>query len=201
VGTELRRDSDLMQQGTIPNRSIVWSTLLAGCVLFLCGAHPILSPADRPATAHAARSAVRIRQAPAVVVARLDDYLRDSIVTLAREQIGTPYVLGGASPDGFDCSGFVRWVLAQTSTRLPRTARQQAQAGVPVTRSRLLPGDLLTFGSGATASHVGIYLGDGKFVHASSAAGRVVVSRIDRRVTGRVVPLRGARRVLVANGG
>src|SRR5205814_1491565 len=157
------QDSDLMQQGTIPNRSIVWSTLLAGCVLFLCGAHPILSPVDRPAAALAARSPVRIRQAPTVVVARFDDVLRDSTVTMAREQIGTPYVLGGASPGGFDCSGFVKWVLSHARTRLPRTARQQAQAGVPITRSRLLPGDLLTFGNGSAASHVGIYLGDGTF--------------------------------------
>jgi cell wall-associated NlpC family hydrolase len=191
-----------MQQGTIPNRSIVWSTLLAGSVLFLCGAHPILSPAERPVAATAARSQVYIRETPVVVVPHLDEILRDSIVTLAREQIGTPYVLGGTSPNGFDCSGFVRWVLSHASTRLPRTARQQAQAGVPISRSSLLPGDLLTFGKGPATSHVGIYLGDGMFVHASSVAGRVVVSRIDRRVTGLVVPLRGARRVLAfTNGG
>src|ERR1051326_5563471 len=140
-----------MNQGTNPNRSIVWSTLLAGAVLVLCGAKPILSPVDRPVAAIAARASVRIRETPVVVVPHLDEILRDSIVTLAREQVGTPYVLGGASPgSGFDCSGFVSWVLSHASMRLPRTARQQAQAGVPITRAKLLPGDLLTFGSGPT---------------------------------------------------
>ena len=184
-----------MQQGTIPNRSIMWSTALAAGVLFLCAAHPILSPVDEPATSPAA-AVVHVRIAPVVVVPRLDEILRDSVVVLAREQVGTPYVLGGSSPDGFDCSGFVKWVLSHASTRLPRTASQQAQAGVPISRRNLLPGDLLTFGTGSEASHIGIYLGDGKFAHASSVAGRVIVSRLDRRATGLIVPLRGARRVL-----
>jgi cell wall-associated NlpC family hydrolase len=188
-----------MQQGTIPNRSIAWPITLAAGVLFLCAAHPVLSPDDEPA-ARAAERTVHVRIAPVVVVPTLDEILRDSIVLMAKEQVGTPYVLGGASPDGFDCSGFVKWVLSHAATRLPRTAKQQAQAGVPISRSRLLPGDLLTFGNGASASHVGIYLGDGTFAHASSFAGRVIVSRLDRRVTGLVVPLRGARRVLAGGG-
>lgn len=182
------------------HRSIGWPLLLAAAVSFLCAAHPILAPSVPASAASGAR--VHVVARPVVVEPDLGQILRDSIVALAREQLGTPYVLGGTTPlSGFDCSGFVRWVLSHARTRLPRTARQQALAGVPVPRTHLLPGDLLTFGSDGNTSHVGIYLGDGVFIHASSAAGRVVVSRLDRRAVGRVVPWRGIRRVLVASGG
>ena len=124
--------------------------------------------------------------------------LRDSIVALARAQVGTRYVLGGTSPDrGFDCSGLVRYLAAALKLDVPRTANEQSRAGRAVARdpSRLRPGDLLTFGSGKRVSHIGIYVGDGRFVHASTAAGRVVESRIDRKGRG-VKPWRGVRRLL-----
>lgn len=191
-----------MHQGNITTRSLLWPTLLAAGVLILCGAHPVLAPLDGPSRLPASlRHGAEMRVVPVVVRANIDEVLRDSIVELAREQLGVPYVLGGASPGGFDCSGLVSWVLSHVQTPLPRTARQQAKVGVPVARSGLMPGDLLTFGRGTTASHVGIYLGDGQFIHASSVAGRVVVSRLDRRAIGRVIPLRGARRVLTSAGG
>src|SRR5438874_9547681 len=74
--------------------------------------------------------------------------LRDSIVQMAKRQVGTRYRLGGESPQkGFDCSGLVQYVMAALSLNVPRTAKQQAKAGVGVDRdtSRLLPGDVLTF--------------------------------------------------------
>lgn len=124
--------------------------------------------------------------------------IRDSIVRVAQSQIGVPYVLGGASPEfGFDCSGLVLWVMSQVALQTPRTARQQARLGMPVETERLRPGDLLTFGDRGDESHVGIYIGDGRFVHASSVARRVVVSRLDRPRYERVKPYAGARRVLV----
>ena len=124
--------------------------------------------------------------------------LRDSIVALARQQIGKRYVLGGASPSrGFDCSGLVQYLAAALKLDVPRTAAEQARAGQPVTKdpARLRPGDLLTFGSGKRASHIGIYVGDGKFIHASTAAGRVVESRVDRKGRG-IKPWQGVRRLL-----
>jgi cell wall-associated NlpC family hydrolase len=125
--------------------------------------------------------------------------LRDSIVRIARAQLGTPYVFGGASPgNGFDCSGLVRWVLAQVSLRSPRLAAQQARIGKPVEQARLSPGDLLTFGESDSITHVGIYIGDGRFVHASSVAGQVIVSPIDRPRHELIKPFVGARRVLAA---
>jgi cell wall-associated NlpC family hydrolase len=124
--------------------------------------------------------------------------LRDSIVALALSQLGMPYVLGGTTPGGFDCSGLVRWVTAQMHMAVPRTARLQALAGTPVPRDALQPGDLLAFGDGNRISHVGIYVGHGRFVHASSAAGRVVVSPLDRRPSPLIRPMRGARRLLAS---
>src|SRR5206468_9987468 len=77
--------------------------------------------------------------------------MRDSIVQMARAQIGRRYRPGGASPEkGFDCSGLVQYVMTALNLKLPRTAKQQASQGLAVSRdtSRLLPGDLLTFGKG-----------------------------------------------------
>jgi cell wall-associated NlpC family hydrolase len=128
---------------------------------------------------------------------QLPKALRDSIVQLAQAQIGAPYEFGGASPEGgFDCSGLVRYVLSQVALNLPRTARQQALAGDPINRAELKPGDLLTFGSADSVTHVGIYVGGGKYVHASSVAGRVIISPLDRPPAPRIQPLAGARRLL-----
>src|SRR4029077_1903593 len=84
--------------------------------------------------------------------------------------------------------------------KLPRTARQQATQGLALTRdtSRLLPGDLLTFGKTkkGTVSHVGIYIGDGRYIHASSVAGKVIESAIDRPASPLIKMWRGARRLL-----
>jgi cell wall-associated NlpC family hydrolase len=127
--------------------------------------------------------------------------LRDSVVQLAKAQLGKRYRLGGVSPEkGFDCSGLVQFVMSALKLDVPRTAKQQAKAGFAVTRdtSRLLPGDLLTFGwsKKSTISHVGIYIGDGRFIHASSVAGRVIVSPVDRPVAPLIKAWRGARRLL-----
>lgn len=122
---------------------------------------------------------------------------RDSLVRLALALVGVPYHFGGTTPDrGFDCSGLVGYVLSRLALDVPRLAYQQARVGSAVARSELRPGDLLTFGRDSI-SHVGIYIGDGRFVHASSVARRVVVSRLDRPASALIRPLHGARRLLV----
>ena len=128
--------------------------------------------------------------------------LRDSIVSMARAQIGTKYKFGGGSPEkGFDCSGLVKFVMAALNLDVPRTAKQQAKVGLAIVKdtSHLLPGDVLTFGKGkkGAVSHVGIYVGDGRFVQASSAAGRVIESPLDRPPSPHIKVWRGARRILV----
>ncbi len=126
--------------------------------------------------------------------------VRDSLVTLARAQVGTRYLSGGQTPErGFDCSGLVRYLMAAIEVRVPRTAIQQASAGLPVGRdtARLRPGDLLTFGKTKRGvSHVGIYVGDGRYVHASSVAGAVIESDIGRPVSRMSRAWQGVRRVI-----
>ena len=128
--------------------------------------------------------------------------MRDSLVSLARAQVGAKYVRGGQSPArGFDCSGLVRYVMAALEVKLPRTAKQQAIAGLAVVRdaTNLKPGDLLTFGKGPRGvSHVGIYIGGGRYVHASSGAGRVIESDIRRSSSSLVRAWRGVRRFVAA---
>jgi uncharacterized protein YfaT (DUF1175 family) len=125
--------------------------------------------------------------------------MRDSIVAVARAQIGTPYKLGGTTPGrGFDCSGLVRYVLGALKVALPRTAAQQATVGahLPKDTTRLRPGDLLTFGKGSRVTHVGIYVGNGRYVHASTTAGRVIETSLSRTRSPLVRSWRGGRRVL-----
>ncbi|EKD34506.1 MAG: hypothetical protein ACD_75C02310G0003 [uncultured bacterium] len=92
---------------------------------------------------------------------------------------GTPYVNGGMSPSGMDCSGFT--VLAYRDLfglSLPRTAGEQAESGLEVARTSLAPGDLVFFQTGLWKRHVGIYLADDQFIHASQSRG-VTISSLD----------------------
>ena len=125
-----------------------------------------------PATASLSEAAK-----PFEVFSRSATSMLESLAARARSQLGTRYVLGGDSPGGaLDCSSFTRFAMEALGVRLPRTAAQQARVGVavPRDRERLRPGDLLTFGSRRKVSHVGIYLGEGRFIHASVTSGRVI---------------------------
>lgn len=97
-------------------------------------------------------------------------------IDTALTYVGAPYRWGGSTPAGFDCSGFVRHVYARSGIALPRTVAEQYRVGTPVHRGSLRPGDLVFFDR---LRHNGIYIGRGEFVHASSGAGRVSVSRLD----------------------
>ncbi|HEU0194565.1 MAG TPA: C40 family peptidase [Bryobacteraceae bacterium] len=87
----------------------------------------------------------------------------DHVARLALDYRGRPYVYGGSGPDGFDCSGFTRYVYARVGIALPHSSYAQWGSGRHVSRTQLRPGDLVFF---AGLSHVGLYLGHGRFIHA-----------------------------------
>lgn len=94
---------------------------------------------------------------------------RNGIVELAQEYVGTPYVWGGDSPDGWDCSGFVQWVYGQMGIDLPRVSYQQANYGERVSLNKLQPGDLVAWDNSSRnsgADHIAIYLGNGRIIEA-----------------------------------
>jgi cell wall-associated NlpC family hydrolase len=95
------------------------------------------------------------------------------VVGIAMRYLGVPYVWGGGSPRGFDCSGFVSYVFAQIGVSLPHSSYAQYGMGTPVSFSQLQAGDLVFF---AGASHVGIYIGNGQFIHAPHTGDVVKIS-------------------------
>jgi peptidoglycan DL-endopeptidase CwlO len=96
----------------------------------------------------------------------------------AMSKIGSPYRYGASGPNAFDCSGLVSWAFKKAGVSLPRTSRAMSRVGTPVSRDELRPGDLVFFYK--PVSHVGIYIGDGKIVHASSRKSPVKISDIGR---------------------
>ena len=110
-------------------------------------------------------------------VSRGSNYFSRRIVQTAMDYIGVPYVFGGTSPGGFDCSGYVRYVFANAGIYLPRMADEQYEVGRPISTRELRAGDLVFFSTYEPGpSHVGIYLSDGNFIHASSSLGVSIAS-------------------------
>ncbi|MEN6413467.1 MAG: NlpC/P60 family protein [Veillonellales bacterium] len=101
------------------------------------------------------------------------------VVSTAKQYLGVPYVWGGNSPKGFDCSGFVMYVFNQAGFNLPRMADAQFKVGLPIQQKALRGGDLVFFSTYEPGpSHVGIYTGNGEFIHASSGAGHVIITSL-----------------------
>jgi len=96
------------------------------------------------------------------------------VVKTARQQVGVPYRYGGESPRGFDCSGLVHYAYARAGIEVPRTTRELLRHARRVPLSKLRPGDVLFFRvAPPKISHVGLYIGDGRFVHAPSSGKEV----------------------------
>ena len=133
----------------------------------------------------------------AAAQARGNGFSASSVTIRALGLVGTPYRYGGNTPEsGFDCSGLVTYVFADMlDLRLPRTSRELARVqGPKISAERLSSGDLVFFGSGNEVWHVGIYVGEGRFVHAPSSGGTVRLDALDNPYWQRHYS--GAKRVL-----
>ena len=132
------------------------ATLLGGC------AGTGTQPAERP-------------------VREVGNQYRQEVVMTAMGLMGSPYRYGGNDPSGFDCSGLVNYVFRTAAgARLPRSSGHQAAASRRISRRELREGDLVFFNTlGRPNSHVGIYIGDGRFVNAPSSGGRVRIDTLD----------------------
>ncbi|MBC7254030.1 MAG: C40 family peptidase [Actinobacteria bacterium] len=106
----------------------------------------------------------------------------EAVVREASKYLGVPYVYGGATPGGFDCSGLVQYVFRKFGVELPHYTVTQAQRGTPVRREELRPGDVIFFGENGGRGflyHVGIYIGNNRFIHAPHTGDVVKVSLLE----------------------
>ena len=174
------------------------------CLLALslaaCSHTPVATapePVPAPAEVSAADEAIAAKQS--------SDMLEEGVVASARVALGKPYLYGGTGQGstGFDCSGLIQYAYAQQGISLPRVSTAQATAGREVEKSleALARGDILTFASqpgGSRVSHVGLYLGDGRFIHSSSSKGVMESTLSGTDPTGQWWYVRwiGARRII-----
>mgnify|MGYP003607074031 FL=1 len=140
-------------------------------LLVACGGSGTVRPEPRPTTQRTWAD-----QQP------VDPAKANAVLMRAISLVGTPYRYGGNTPEGgFDCSGLVNYVFRDMlDLRLPRTSRELAATQGPrIATDRLASGDLVFFGSVGQVSHVGIYVGEGRFVHAPNSGGTVRLDRLD----------------------
>ena len=126
---------------------------------------------------------------------------RKRVVNTAKRYLGVPYRRGGATPEGFDCSGYVMYVFRRNGMSLPRSAEDQFHRGRRIALRAAGPGDLVFFNTqgGGRITHVGIYLGRGRFIHAPSTGKKVSITRLNnpywkRRFIGSVTLYKGRGR-------
>jgi len=167
--------------------AVVAGSAAAAALFATVPAAPAATPATPPASPTvtvsspvvplAARSATFTFN-PQAVAAAAPAAARTSAMHKALGKVGAKYRYGASGPNAFDCSGLVSWAFKSSGKSLPRTSRAMSRVGTPVSKSALQPGDLVFFYGGP--SHVGIYIGNGKIVHASRKGQPVKVSDMSR---------------------
>jgi len=148
-----------------PARPLPWlATLAFAALLTACGTRPV------------------VVEAPPVA-ARVSEEQAQHVTITALGLVGTPYRYGGNTPQGgFDCSGLIAWVYrTEAGLQAPRTVAALQGWGLPVPAPQLRSGDLVLFGNGGPPTHAGIYVGEGRFVHAPSTGGQVRLDRLDAK--------------------
>ena len=162
-----------------PPLSLRRTWLLMGVAAIAAGCS---SSSKAPSSARRGAAASSARSAPAVNALQLHDGLREALLARTMLVVNTPYTYGGNSPEGgFDCSGLIQWAVQGIHEgRLPRTTSQWAQSSTPVQGRGLQRGDFVFFNTlGGRYSHMGIFVGNGQFVHAPSKGGTVQRVRMD----------------------
>jgi cell wall-associated NlpC family hydrolase len=142
------------------------------------------APVERAAVTRPAAVTINLEAAAAAAAPAA---VRTAAMQKALGKIGAKYRYGASGPNAFDCSGLVNWAFRSSGKSLPRTSKAMSRVGTPVSRSALQPGDLVFFYRGP--SHVGIYIGNGKIVHASNPSHPVKVADMGS------MPFNSARRV------
>ena len=175
--------------------AVVAGSAAAAALFATVPAAPAATPATPPASPTvavsspvvplAARSTMFTLNPQAVAAAPAA--VRTSAMKKALGKIGAKYRYGATGPNAFDCSGLVNWAYRSSGKSLPRTSKAMSRVGTPVSKSALQPGDLVFFYGGP--SHVGIYIGNGKVVHASNPRHPVKTADL------RTMPFHSARRV------
>jgi peptidoglycan DL-endopeptidase CwlO len=171
----------------LATRVAVTATAAAAAALFsVLPAAPTAAPATAaPAAPASAPATVSLPVAP--VAMATPAVAASTAVGQAMSKIGAPYRWGAAGPNAFDCSGLVSWAFKNAGVSLPRTSQAMATVGRPVAKANLRPGDLVFFYAGA--SHVGIYIGNGKVVNALNNQTPVKVTDVN------YMPFYSARRI------
>ena len=177
--------------------AVVAGSAAAAALFATVPAAPAGSPAAPPASPTATVTTPVVRLAatqpavitlnPQAVAAATPAAVRTSAMQKALGKVGSKYRYGASGPNAFDCSGLVSWAFKNSGKSLPRTSKAMSGVGSPVSKSALQPGDLVFFYGGP--SHVGIYVGNGKIVHASNPRHPVRVADM------KSMPFHSARRV------
>ena len=177
--------------------AVVAGSAAAAALFATVPAAPAGSPAAPPASPTATVTTPVVRLAatqpavitlnPQAVAAATPAAVRTSAMQKALGKVGSKYRYGASGPNAFDCSGLVSWAFRNSGKSLPRTSKAMSRVGSPVSKSALQPGDLVFFYGGP--SHVGIYVGNGKIVHASNPRHPVRVADM------KSMPFHSARRV------